>query len=173
MASIEALSRAPIRRRALLSTALAGLLLASGCSNSGATLGVTPVPMSGMPISFSHDVQPILTQNCAVSSCHASPLGAPVSLDAASAYQELVGVRACEASGLHRVQAGSSALSYLVHKVDGDLSTIQSSGGCTGCNGFTPSGDCGSQMPPGGLPLLSTAEIQVLRDWIDQGAQNN
>ena len=95
-----------------------------------------------------------------------------MSLDAGTAYQDLVGATACEAPALKRVEAASSAMSYLINKLNGDLATIQSAGGCAGCPNFTPAGNCGSQMPLIGAPLPSS-EIQVIRDWIDQGAKNN
>jgi hypothetical protein len=52
------------------------------------------------------------------------------------------------------VAPGSAETSYLIHKLDGR------------------SDIAGLRMPQGG-PFLSTGDVQVIRTWIDQGAQNN
>jgi len=162
---------APALRLALL---LAGLLLAR-CANDDARLGVTALPPAGTAVSFRNDVQTIITaHNCASFGCHNdSALGAPMSLETTKAYGNLVNVPSCEAPALKRVEPGSSGTSYLVDKIAGTQGAVESAGGCSaGCPLFTAAGSCGLQMPPLGSKLTG-AEVQVIRDWIDQGAKDN
>lgn len=143
------------------------------CSNKDAVLGVAK-PVSGPTVSLSRDVQPILTNHCAIAGCHSAPLGGPMSLQASDSYTALVGVAACEAPALKRVEAGSSATSYLLMKLEGTQSTILNAGGCGTCSLAAGTVvDCGSRMPLGGPPFLADAEIQVIREWIDEGALDN
>jgi len=126
-------------------------------------------------VSFRNDVQAIVTShNCASSGCHNdTALGAPMSLETNKSYGTLVNVPSCEAPGLKRVEPGSSGTSYLVDKVAGTQGAVEGAGGCSaGCLGFTPPGSCGSQMPLLGSKLTG-AEVQVIRDWVDQGAKDN
>ncbi|MCI0658991.1 MAG: hypothetical protein L0170_18210 [Acidobacteria bacterium] len=68
-----------------------------------------------------------------------------------------VGVPSQEAPGLKRIDPGSSVSSYLVAKLEGNQTTV---------------GGTGDRMPLGSPPL-DPIEIQVIREWIDQGAQDN
>jgi len=150
---------------------LLALLSFTACSNDDAVLGV--VGENEAKVSLSGNVQPILSASCAVSFCHGSPLGAPMSLLTADTYSSLVGATSCEAPPLLRVEAGSSATSYIVIKLEGTQSTVLGSGGCSACSlGGGTINDCGGRMPLGG-PYLSDAGIQTIKDWIDQGAENN
>ena len=162
------------RFRLTISVAIrASLPLLLACTNKDAVLGV-PAPAPGPTISFSRDVQPIFSTGCAVAFCHGSPLGAPMSLLSGDAYGTLVGVASCEAPALKRVDAGHSDASYLLVKLEGTQSTVQGAGGCAICNSAAgPVGDCGQRMPLGGPPFLSDVQIQLIRDWVDQGASNN
>jgi hypothetical protein len=140
------------------------------CSNKDAVLGVAK-PVSGPTVTLSRDVQPILSSHCAVSFCHGAPLGAPMSLQTSDTYTSLVGVAACEAPAFKRVEAGSSATSYLLMKLQGTQSAILDGGGCGSCTFVAGTvADCGGRMPLGGPPFLADAEIQVIREWIDEGA---
>jgi hypothetical protein len=143
-----------------------------GCSNKDAVLGVAK-PVSGPTVSLDRDVQPILSSHCAVAGCHGAPLGAPMSLLSSDTYTALVGAAACEAPAFKRVEAGSSATSYLLMKLEGTQSAILGGGGCGTCTFVAGTvADCGSRMPLGG-PFLADAEIQVIREWIDEGAPNH
>jgi hypothetical protein len=127
------------------------------CTNDNAVLGTASLtaPAPGAPISLQRDVQPILTANCALSGCHggsAPQLG--LDLQDGKSYASLVGVASVEIPSLLRVEPGSSGTSYLVLKIEGDPSIL------------------GGRMPLSGSPLPSP-EVQVIRDWIDQGAPDN
>jgi hypothetical protein len=75
---------------------------------------------------------------------------------------------------LMRVEPGNSATSYLMIKLAGTQSTVLGGGGCGSCviSGVTV-GDCGARMPLTGPPYLPDAEIQLIGEWIDQGAADN
>lgn len=95
----------------------------------------------------------ILTPTCAVSGCHAggSP-SAGLDLSAENSFSNLASVTSSQQSNKLRVKPSDPDNSYLVNKIEGTGS--------------------GSQMPRGGSPLSST-EIQAIRDWIANGANNN
>jgi hypothetical protein len=84
--------------------------------------------------------------------CHAganAPAG--LRLDAANSYAMLVGVSSLERPGVLRVAPGDPSASYLIHKLEGTQSV-------------------GERMPAG-LPALPQASINVIRQWITDGAQ--
>lgn len=152
-----------LNRRLLLATTVPLLALwLTGCENEDAVLGVAPsAPLPGAMISLQNDVQPIFDFNCAVSGCHSSPtFEENMSLEEADTFDPVLGivdVVSAQASPLKRVAPFDSDASYLVNKIEGTAGSV----------GGDP-----TPMPRGG-PLLSSAEIQIIRAWIDQGAQDN
>lgn len=112
------------------------------------TLSVTIVTA----ILFSSQIQPIFTASCVNSGCHPGG-GAPFSLQSGSSYANLVNVQAVTGpcAGDMRGVPAAAATSALVKRLEGT---------------------CGDQMPLGGTPLAA-AQIQLIRDWITQGARNN
>jgi hypothetical protein len=83
--------------------------------------------------------------------CHAgatAPLG--LRLDAANSYALLVGVPSVQEPSLQRVAPGDPNNSYLIRKLEGTAAT-------------------GGRMPLNGTPL-SQADINVIRQWITDGA---
>jgi hypothetical protein len=137
--------------------ALAALLAAAlwSCTD----LDMKPLPTVGSSDSdpaianpsLAADIQPIFTARCAVVGCHITPTEANLGLvltDPATSYSNLVGISSVEFPGVFRVQAGASDQSYIMFKLDfGD-------------------------MPKEG-PMLSQGTRDTIRNWIDQGAQNN
>ena len=92
----------------------------------------------------------VFTPICTV--CHsgaAAPQG--LRLDAANSYGLLVGVASAEVPSLMRVQAGNPGASYLIQKLEGNAAV-------------------GGRMPLNGTPLPQ-ADIDVIRQWITDGAQ--
>lgn len=89
---------------------------------------------------------PICTQ------CHIGA-GAPVGLqlDAQNAFSKLVGVPSVEKSGVLRVAPGNPSQSYLIQKLEGAPGIV------------------GGRMPLGG-PFLPQATIDVIAQWISNGA---
>jgi hypothetical protein len=97
-----------------------------------------------------------------------------MSLLSADTFTSLVGVASCEAPALKRVEPGNSAASYLMVKLEGTQSTIFDAGGCVTCDYvLATESACGKRMPRDAPSPLSDAEMQVIRDWIDQGAADN
>ncbi len=150
------------RSRALLPAALLLLLGAIGCANHDARIGILPSiapPPAGVPISLSKDVQPIFTAKCALSGCHGpvSPAQSLVLDNAADSDLFLVKITSIEAPPLKRVSPFDSGKSYIINKLLGTDGSV---------------GGPGTLMPLGGPPLPN-ADIQIIRDWIDQGALDN
>jgi hypothetical protein len=92
----------------------------------------------------------VFTPRCAY--CHAgsAPSGNLALSNAQTSYSNLVGVRASEFPLAFRVSAGNADASYLVRKLEGTQQV-------------------GDRMPQGG-PYLDQATIDVIRQWIDDGA---
>lgn len=91
----------------------------------------------------------IFTPKC--TQCH-SGSGAPrgLNLTKGQARENLVGVASSEVPDLKRVNPGNPDDSYLIHKLEGTQ-------------------DVGSRMPLGNPPL-SQEQIDVIRQWIADGA---
>ncbi len=106
-------------------------------------------------VSFSGQVQPIFTTNCAVSGCHVTGGVAPFSLAAGTSHDNLVNQAATSSPACSlplRVKPFSADSSVLYRRISGP--------------------DCGQQMPQGASPLSSTNQ-QLIRNWIIQGAAAN
>jgi hypothetical protein len=119
-----------------------------------AALNGCPMPP---PATLDEIQQTIFTPTCATQGCHdaLSKTGNLV-LTPGAAYSQLVNVApdafAARNAGLLRVQAGHPEQSFLLIKLTG------------------PPPDEGSRMPLTGDPLPPT-QIELIRDWILQGAQ--
>lgn len=108
-------------------------------------------------VSFSHDVQPILTTNCA--GCHSPGGGAllrgtDLDLREDTSYGLLVDQPSAREPSLTLVVPGDADASLLVAKVSSDTPPV------------------GERMPRRAPPLTAD-EISLIRDWIDQGALDN
>jgi len=135
---------------------LAALL--GGCAGNGEGLDANGEPLTpgnAAPPPLTADYQSIqdnvFTPICV--RCHsgaAAPEG--LQLDAAHAYDLLVGVPSSEQPQLLRVDPGAPDSSYLVLKLEGAPGIV------------------GAQMPFGETPLPQ-ATIDVIRQWISDGAQ--
>lgn len=138
-------------------------LLAAACVGEGTGLDPHGNPPgngngSGDSITFSGDVQPVFTFNCAFSGCHAGTQPQQgMNLSAGLAYANIVDVPSVELPGMRRVRPSLPDSSYLVHKVQGTHTSV---------------GGTGDRMPLGGAPLTAT-EIERIRGWILVGAKNN
>ena len=114
-----------------------------------ASLNGCPTPA---PVSFDELQTTIFSPTCAMQFCHdAASHNENLDLSAGAAYANLVSVPSVE-SNLLRVAPGDPANSFLILKLTGP-----------------PPGQ-GSQMPSG-LPPLPANQIQMIRNWILQGAQ--
>jgi methionine-rich copper-binding protein CopC len=131
--------------------------LIAGCAGNGKGLDANGRPPAesgaGLPpatgATFKAVQDTIFTPLC--TSCHAgaaAPLG--LRLDAANSYALLVNVASVEVGSLRRVLPGDPGNSYLVQKIEGRAAV-------------------GARMPLGG-PVLTQANIDLIRQWIAAGA---
>ena len=103
-------------------------------------------------------VQPIFTGNCTFSGCHAGSSPAQgMSLVAGQAFSNVVNVPAIELPTMNRVTPNQPDNSYLVHKVQDTHVDVGGSGG---------------RMPLNRSPL-SQSDIDLIRAWMQAGAQSN
>lgn len=98
----------------------------------------------------------IFGPTCAVAGCHTGPAGMslPQGMDLSSSdtsFANLVGVVSTQDPPLQRVAPGDANASYLVQKLEGTAAV-------------------GQTMPAGGSPL-DPATIDVIRTWINNGAE--
>ncbi len=104
------------------------------------------------------DVQPIFTGNCVFSGCHTgSSPEEGMSLGEGQTFSNVVNVAARQLPSMSRVTPSQPDNSYLVHKVQGT---------------HLAAGGSGSRMPEG-QPPLSQSDIDLIRAWIQAGAQPN
>ena len=133
-------------RRRVASLSLAVFLAA--CTGGDGT-GLPPAGPLGP--TFSQIQANVFTQTCATTGCHfgaGAPLG--LRLDIANSYALLVGVASVEKSSILRVAPGDPNSSYLIQKLEGSASS-------------------GQQMPLN-APPLPQATIDIIRQWISDGA---
>ena len=113
---------------------------------------------AGVKFGGAGGVQSVFSGNCV--GCH-SGVGAPenLRLEVGQAFANIVGVTSSE-SALQRARAFRPDSSYLVHKIQGTQTTV---------------GGSGVRMPFGcsGGTCLPNATINLIRNWILQGALNN
>ena len=139
-------------------TGLAAAALALyGCAGNGNGLDANGNPITpgsgsggGLTADFQSIQDNVFTPIC--TRCHqgaSAPQG--LQLDAAHSYAMLVGVPSSEQPSVLRVQQGDPDSSYIIRK-------LQNTPGITG-----------QQMPFGG-PYLPQATIDVIRQWITNGA---
>ena len=131
----------------------------SGCapgSGDGLDENGRPIGESGPMIPLTAELgsiqQNIFTPTCATSGCHigaAAPQG--LRLDEGSSFALLVDIASNESPGLLRVNPNNPDLSYLIQKLEG-TATI------------------GGRMPLSGPPFLPQTTIDVIRQWIADGA---
>jgi hypothetical protein len=123
------------------------VVISDATTPTAKTISLTvTVQQSG--VSFANEIIPIFTAHC--TSCHGGT--ANLHLTPAEAYTNLVNIPAGtgDCAGTPRVTPGNSSASALYLRV---------------------SGMCSARMPLGGS--LTPAQIDRIRQWIDQGALNN
>lgn len=123
--------------------------------DSDAELTISP-PATG--VSLAADLGPMFATRCNTGFCH-NTLNQASALDLtpAKAHAQLVGVPSKHTAcmSFDRVVPGSPQTSFLIFKLQGN-------GACF----------AGVRMPKG-MPALSAAQLQQVRDWITEGAKNN
>jgi hypothetical protein len=113
---------------------------------------VSPPPPPPLTAEFGSIQQNVFTPTCAISGCHigaTAPEG--LRLDEANSFALLVGVASTEVPSLLRVNPNNADLSYLIQKLEGTATV-------------------GGRMPLSGPPFLPQTTIDVIRQWITDGA---
>jgi hypothetical protein len=104
--------------------------------------------------SFAQDIQTaIFNGSCATGGCHDATASSNLNLSQGNAYNNLVNVNASQDATKKRVFPADANNSYLVIKIEGRQAI-------------------GSRMPLNRSPL-SNVRIQTIKNWIDNGANNN
>jgi hypothetical protein len=147
------LNRAARRLAVALTAALLGACAGNGqgLDANGNPIGGGGNPAGPLTADFKSIQDNVFTPICV--RCH-SGASAPegLQLDEAHSYALLVGVPSVESPSLDRVNAGNPDASYLVMKIEGAAGIV------------------GARMPFGG-PYLPQSTIDVIRQWISDGAQ--
>ena len=103
-------------------------------------------------VTHSVDIQPIWDQSC-TSGCHPGN-DSMLSLEPDYAWKTMVGIPSVEVPLMDRVEPGEPDQSYLVHKIEDTHLSV---------------GGMGFAMP-NFSDLLAEEELELVRDWIAQGA---
>src|SRR2546425_8033626 len=125
----------------------AALLTLAACGGGG---GSAP-PATGLAPTLDSIQANVFSVSCALSGCHTGA-GAPfgLRLDLGFSYGNLINVPSPRDSNLIRVVPGDPDASFLIQKLQGTQTL-------------------GNRMPDGG-PYLTTATVNVIRQWIQDGA---
>ena len=125
------------------------LAIATGCGG-GAGGGILPVPTD--PVLA--DIQSrVFTPRCATSGCHVTGTAAfDMVLSTGQSAGNIIGIPSDQDDTFMRVDPGNAADSWLYMKVTADSRIT------------------GDPMPSLSSPLRQ-ADLDMIRDWIDQGAQ--
>lgn len=145
--------------RCLLLLVVMGLV---SCGNDSPTAPTTPnpttpttptTPPTGTLTTTLSSIQAELFNPSCVGHHGPSIAEADLDLSEGRSFENLVNVMSTQV-GLDLVEPGDAENSYLIHKLDGR------------------SGIVGDRMPTNG-PFLTTAQIDVIEQWINDGARNN
>ena len=130
------------------------LLVAVGCSSSSSSpSSPSPTPT----VTFSTQIQQQIF-NPACTACHTDDGRTPSSnlnLKSGVSISNLVNVASVGKAGAVRVIAGNPSGSYLIQKLEGAADIV------------------GLRMPRNGPPYLTTEQVALIRQWIQNGAPNN
>ena len=119
-------------------------------SGGGGGGGVAP-PVAGLAPTLASIQANVLSVNCAVPGCHGGAAAQQgLRLDPGFSAGNLINVRSSQDSNLIRVVPGDPDASFIIRKLEGTQ----------------PLGD---RMPQGG-PYLPQSTIDVIRQWIQDGA---
>jgi len=134
---------------------LSVLVAAAGCSSSNSSPSAPSTPT----VSFATQIQAQIL-NPACTACHTDDGRTPSSnlnLKSGVAISNLVNV-ACVCPGhssVMRVIPGNPSGSYMIQKLEGAADIV------------------GLRMPRNGPPYLTTDQVALIRQWIQNGAPNN
>jgi len=139
-----------VSRRWLLAALIAATLATAACPGDGSRIPDDMVGGGIQPTLASLQEQ-VFGRIC--TDCHVPGGIGPMPLDdAATTYQNLVGVDSLEIPGIPRVAPGDPDGSYVVWKIEGRPQIF------------------GDRMPPPPQPMLEAEHIEAIVEWIRQGA---
>ena len=126
-------------------------LAACGSDSPTAPTPTTPAPNALMPRLSS--IQTLIFNESCIGHHGDHATDGDLDLTDGMSYAQLVNMPSVQVMSLNRVAPGDAENSYLIHKLEGRASIV------------------GDRMPPGGL--LTTEQIDIIKQWINDGAQNN
>ena len=135
--------------------AMTVLLVVSACSSGSKITIPATSTTSSSEVSFSKDIQSIFNSYCVV--CHEGAGQAGLTLEPNLSYSKLAGIPSTESTAELRVKPGAPDQSYIIAKLQG--TQVQAGGS-------------GAQMPYG-VPPLPQDQINLVQQWIAEGAPNN
>ena len=141
-----------ISRSALL------LLLAVGVAACGSDSPTAPTPPTTTPTPGAltatlSSIQSVVFNDSCIGHHGDHATEANLDLTTGQSFSNLVNVQSIQVA-FDLVEPNDAENSYLIHKLDGRAGIV------------------GDRMPPAG-PFLSQADIDVIKQWINAGAQNN
>lgn len=174
-------------RKILLLTAMAIAIGAAGCDGGDDTGDTGGAPagcfdygsFTATPdVSLRTDVMPIMQNSCTFSSsCHGAESGSagrvylgpaagisPTDANVQAMLAQNKDVDPSVQAGMPRIKSGDPSMSFLMHKIDGTLT-------CADLD-CSANDSCGDVMPLGGAKL-DAGKANVIRSWIQQGANDN
>jgi len=132
---------------------LSVLVATAGCSSNSSPSSPTPTST----LSFATQIQAqILNPACVA--CHTDDGRTPASnlnLKSGAAISNLSNIASVGKPGAVRVIPGNPSGSYLIQKLEGASDIV------------------GLRMPRNGPPFLTTEQVALIRQWIQNGAPNN
>ena len=125
--------------------------------NVGVSASVVVTVQNAAPVTLSQIQAQVFGPTCSVSGCHSGGGGGlpgVMNLTSAKAsFNNLVNVPSLQMGSLDQIEPGDPDNSYLIRKIEGTASV-------------------GARMPFGG-PFLDQATINMIRQWVSDGALNN
>ncbi len=134
-----------------LTALVAAVVPLAGCEHAD------PLAVDNREATFANVQASVFNTNCALSGCHdggSSSLPGILDLREGQAYANIVGVASIQRAGLSRVSPNNPDDSYLVRKIEGGP-------------------DIGGSRMPFGRSALSQDQIDLIREWIENGAEEN
>jgi hypothetical protein len=127
----------------------------NGCKSSSSTGNNNGGGGNGGPVAnpgFAQHIQPIFNSSCSLSGCHNATASGGMNLSEGQAYGNIVNVASTSEPNFMRVTPSDADNSYIIIKLEGRQNV-------------------GARMPLTGS--LSQNDIRTIKNWINNGAQNN
>jgi hypothetical protein len=113
---------------------------------------IVTIPANTAPVSFASDVRPLIVNNCAFAGCHGGGSSDGGLALGSATYTQVRNAVGFSGAIISTPPVGSNSNLYRV---------------------LTSSPPSGIDRMPDGGPFFNAAQQQIIKDWIDQGAQDN